>query len=342
MPWRRPLLMLGVLTALVTAPSFASAAPPNQLLDPSVAPPAGSTSTPFVVSVRYRSSSGNPATAVTATVAGRSIPLSLSSGTAADGIWSGVTVLPAGSWTVRFSASAGKGPQPSASAGPVAVNAPATSEASPSPDGSQPDGPGEPDEAPATPAPRPASSAVQSSRPAPVERSAIPRPSSAAPAPPSSSNQASPVGPVRRNGAPRPSVGGARVTSTPAIPDPVESAPGITDGTEPAADGELVGLVLLMGLAGVAAVAIFGAAWIALASRRDRMEPEGAASAPHPAIAAVPTVDARAARRARLRPSDDPILAALGLPDDHADPGARAPSPDGDRTRARRRRGARD
>jgi hypothetical protein len=342
MPWRRPLLVLGVLTALLTAPSFASAAPPNQLLDGSVAPPAGTPSTPFVISVRYRSSSGTPATAVTATVAGRSIPLALSSGSAADGVWSAVTVLPAGSWMVRFSAKAGKGPQPSASAGPVAVDAPATPSHEPSPDGTQPDGPGEPYESPATPAPRPASSSVQSSRPAPVERSAAPAPSNAAPTQSSSTSRATPTGPSRRNGDPRPSVGGTAATTTPAIADPVASAPGTTDGTAPATDGGLVGLILLMGLVGVAAVAILGAAWIALASRRDTMASDMAASASDQAIAAIPTIDARAVRRARLRPSDDPILAALGLPDDRADTGPTAPSPGGDRTRARRRRGARD
>jgi hypothetical protein len=64
-------------------------------------------------------------------------------------------------------------------------------------------------------------------------------------------------------------------------------------------------------------VALLGAAWIIIATRRDRTEPSVVvAPSDDPGLRAVPTVEQRAARRARLRPSDDPILAALGLNDE--------------------------
>jgi hypothetical protein len=85
-------------------------------------------------------------------------------------------------------------------------------------------------------------------------------------------------------------------------------------------------MVLLFGIAGVAAVALLGAAWIIIISRRDRAEPSVAVAPPiDAAVPAMPTVEQRASRRARLRPSDDPILAALGLHDEEPLP------PDGER-----------
>lgn len=76
-------------------------------------------------------------------------------------------------------------------------------------------------------------------------------------------------------------------------------------------------MVLLFGIAGVAGVALLGAAWIIIASRRDQEEPSLVVIASvDPAIPVIPTVEQRAMRRARLRPSDDPILAALGLNDE--------------------------
>ncbi|HYN62983.1 MAG TPA: hypothetical protein VES36_00145 [Candidatus Limnocylindrales bacterium] len=76
-------------------------------------------------------------------------------------------------------------------------------------------------------------------------------------------------------------------------------------------------IVLLFGIAGVAAVAMLGAAWIILASRRDRPEPTVAvAPSVVPAVPVISTVEQRAMRRAHLQPSEDPILAALGINDE--------------------------
>jgi hypothetical protein len=91
-------------------------------------------------------------------------------------------------------------------------------------------------------------------------------------------------------------------------------------------------------------VAILGAGWVVIAGRRDGAEasPVPAAVEPDRAVAAIRTVDARARRRAQLRPSDDPILAALGLPDDQAAADDTAAIPAGERSRAPRRRSERD
>jgi hypothetical protein len=102
-----------------------------------------------------------------------------------------------------------------------------------------------------------------------------------------------------------------------------------------------VGVVLLFGFAGVAAIALLGAAWILLASRRDRDELAVApAPAPDPVGQAISTVERRALRRARLRPSNDPILEALGLNDEEASPPASRES-EGGTTPRRSRRAAR-
>jgi hypothetical protein len=70
----------------------------------------------------------------------------------------------------------------------------------------------------------------------------------------------------------------------------------------------------------VAAFALLGAGWIAIGGRRPGTQKEAVAEAgaagDDPGVAAIPAVEHRALRRARLRASDDPILAALGLPEE--------------------------
>ena len=66
---RRVAALLAIMAALAGAPSSVSAALPNQLSQASVTPLSGDTSTVFVVTVRYRSAAGHPATAVTSTPA---------------------------------------------------------------------------------------------------------------------------------------------------------------------------------------------------------------------------------------------------------------------------------
>ena len=77
---------------------------------------------------------------------------------------------------------------------------------------------------------------------------------------------------------------------------------------------------MLIGTLAVAGVALVGSVWIFLAGRRERQ------AVIDPGISAAATVDQRALRRARLRSTEDPILAAMGLPDDDVPPRATPPS----------------
>jgi hypothetical protein len=87
-------------------------------------------------------------------------------------------------------------------------------------------------------------------------------------------------------------------------------------------------MALLVGTVAVAALALLVAGWIAIGGARPGEEEavaETRTTGGDPAVAAIATVERRAMRRARLRASDDPILAALGLSE--ADPAAE-PAPD--------------
>jgi hypothetical protein len=89
-------------------------------------------------------------------------------------------------------------------------------------------------------------------------------------------------------------------------------------------DGDL-GLFVLLGTLGIGAVALAGSGWVVVAGRRDRrlaVAPMGTKPS-DPGVIAAAIVERRAMRRARLRSSDDPILAAMGLPDEDAMPGAK-------------------
>jgi hypothetical protein len=309
---RHAVMVLAMLAALVMAPSSAFAAA-NELRNPAVSPPEGTTVTVFVTSVGYHSSAGNPADGVTATVAGRTVTLSLTSGSAVDGIWTGTTTLPAGSWMVAFRASASRGPNPSGSIGPVTV----AQVPPPSPAGSQPSGDtADPGDGSTTAEPKPKSSAKPSHMQpaAPVSSSATPSDGAA----PAASDTADPGRAGPGNAAPHRRSIVASASSSPAgAAASDEPTAGEDEEGDQAAGGELLNMVLLLGFAGVAAVAMLGAAWIILVSRRDRPEPSVAvAAAVEPTVPGLSTVEQRAMRRARLRPSDDPILAALGLSDE--------------------------
>jgi hypothetical protein len=94
-------------------------------------------------------------------------------------------------------------------------------------------------------------------------------------------------------------------------------APSLASGasSEPAgtAADALLGIVLLIGLSGVAAVTVMGTA-LALAGRRrsDAQEP-AAAAADDAATAAI--LARRTVRQGKVRLTDDPIVAAMGLDD---------------------------
>jgi hypothetical protein len=307
MPGRRSTLILAMLAALVLAPSSMSAAQPDQLTSGDAQPIIGETATSFVLSVRYTSTSGNPAQSVTAVVAGQTVPLALVAGNAVDGTWRAATSLPTGTWIVTFRATTASGQQPPPTYGALTVaddQASALPHASGNPGGSG-DDPGSSGEA----APQPTTT---------------PRPSHAAPHRRAARPSSSPAPAVTAGGGrgtherPRP----RRSSATEPSPTP-EAMPGGGRAAPPPASEEQANpqplwLLLVSGIAAVGAVAMVGTGWLLAAARRER---EAAAEASDgsdadPAVRAIPTVEQRALRRARLRQSDDPILAGLGLEDE--------------------------
>ncbi|MEP6469393.1 MAG: hypothetical protein ABJC24_06435 [Chloroflexota bacterium] len=337
MPPRSAVMILAILAALVAAPSSVFAVAPNELRSPVVTPAAGTTATPFALSVGYRSSAGNPANTVTATVAGNTVSLSLTSGTATDGTWTGGTALPSGSWMVTFHATVAKGRKPSISAGPVNVDLLVTPRPS-VPGNSQPSTDANtPGNVTSTAEPRPQTSVRPSPSDAATPASGTPQPSDGAA--PAASEASSPRSPGHLR-APHGRSTGADSSTSPAGAVAQSAAPQIP-GTTAGVGSDLVGMVLLFGIVGVAAVAMLGAAWIVIASRRDRAEPSlVVADSADRALEAIPTVEQRAMRRARLRPSDDPILTAMGLGDEAQPPPDGGPS-DQHAPARRFRRGAR-
>ena len=318
---RRASTILAVLAALMMAPSSVSAAKPNELTAASVQPTSGSTATTFVLSVRYRSGAGNPASAVTATVAGRTLLMGIISGTSVDGIWTVTTQLPVGSWTVTYSAEVAKGPTPTVGGGTVTVTA---NQPSPSgPVGSTPSSAAsEPDVPVATPLPNPAQSAsprTVAGVPSGAAQPSTPA-SNASPgaAPPSSGGS----GGGRGGGGGNASGGGGAQPLASAAGAPAPSGRdglpgGGTAGMDDPMNQGLLDAVLLFGIVGVAAVALIGVGWIVVTGHRN--EPDASladvGAAADPGVRAIPTVEQRAMRRARLNQTNDPILAALGLPD---------------------------
>jgi hypothetical protein len=105
---RRYALGAGLFAAaLVAAPAVAAAG--NTLDAASVSPGSGTTATNFTFSVHYSSRRGLAPRSVHASAGGRTVTLSLVSGTAADGIYRGVGRLPVGSWNVLFTATVSQG-----------------------------------------------------------------------------------------------------------------------------------------------------------------------------------------------------------------------------------------
>jgi hypothetical protein len=316
---RRAVTVLAMLAALVMAPSSLFAAAPNELRSPAITPLAGTTATLFELSVGY--SGDDPANAVTATVAGKTVALRLSSGSSRDGTWTEGTLLPVGSWMVTFRANASQGRDPKPLIfGPIIVS-PGVTQPPSTPITSQPSDGTEPGETSPTVEPKPRGSAAPSSSGNPAQAGASTEPSGGAAAAASKGPSASEP---KHGEAPRDRTAGARGSSSPdggaAPAQPTASAGTDTGGGSQAVGRELAGMVLLFGIGGVAAVALLGAAWILIATRRDRAEPSVAAlptlDPAVPATSPLPSVERRARRRARLRPSDDPILAALGLHDE--------------------------
>jgi hypothetical protein len=341
MAWRRVTVLLAIMAALAGAPSSVFAAAPNELLGATVAPGSGDPSTLFFVTVGYASPAGNPATAVTVQVAGGQARLALISGTHTNGIWSGTFTAPPGSWDVTVQATVTKGPQPSTSAGTITVAGEPQPPASASDDGPPSFGSGSGGGGGAT-LPTPAPAPATTPKPAPVATPAPAR-SSTAPAPSQPPTHPAPgvaaVSPGRGAESParspRPEADGS---DDPAQRSP-DASPTVGAAAGSAGDDDELNLVMFWGMLGVVAVAAVGTAWIFLAGQHDRRAARAAAepASTDPSVVAAAAVARRALRRARLRSSDDPILAAMGLPDEDSTPGV-APLP---RSRTRRTGGRR-
>jgi hypothetical protein len=339
---RRVTVLLAIMAALAGAPSSVSAAAPNALSEATVLPASGDTSTLFFVTVRYSSPAGNPTTGVTVQVGAHQANLALISGTTTDGIWSGTITAAPGSWDVTVQAAVAKGPQPSVLAGSIIVAGEPQPPASPSDGGPPSFGSGSGGDGgaiPSTPAPAPVTPppTVTVATPAPARSSSEPDP----PLPPTHpAPGVAAVGPGRggegptRTPRPEPAGSDDPAPQSPDASATVGAFPGPVGGND-----DLSG-VLFWGMLGVVAVALAGSAWIFLAVRRDRRAAAAAAGAPptDPGVIAAAIVEQRALRRARLRSSDDPILAAMGLPDEDSTSGvAPLPRQRTRRTRARRR-----
>jgi hypothetical protein len=335
----RAVLMLAVLAALMGAPSPLLAAPPNRLTEPSVTPATGTTLTSFVLSVRYTSDRGTPAQSVLAEVGLVSVTLGLVSGTAVDGVWSGSSLLPPGTWPVTFRAAADQGPQPSV-AGPVlrvtSVLLPSPSDAIVDPLPSAPVASSTPNAAPGTSEASP----PETAEPRPV-RSDTPSPVASGEAAPAGDPHAAGASGGAGGGTSKPGAGGGESSAAPE-PAPNGSAGAAAGGGEPSGDpasrgsqappgddpGLLEGhpdepatasLLLLLGVVvSVAAVTLLGTGWmLASRARDDEPEPSPRAAARRlggrSSAAADAIEERRARRRARQLPGHDPVLAAMGL-----------------------------
>lgn len=329
----RGLITLATIAALLGAPSIASAAA-NSLASPSSSPRSGTVETIFTFRVDYDGQFS--ATAVTVSVAGLQLPLARVSGTPLQGTWSVSTDLPPGTWTPTFTATALRGNTASIGGTPVSVAGlagppptPTATVSTSSPPGSggevdsgQPYDPGDP-----APDPAPADDVDASASPPGEGAPTSPDPGS--PAGPGSSGGGT-DGPSTTTSSPASdgAGNGGEAPAAPAAPDP-ESDPSAAPRIVPAADrtgqGEethagsrdgLLGLVLIVGLSGVAAVAIIGTSLLVVGRRRsEEPEPAGAVDGTPEADDPEALLQRRIVRRAKVRLADDPIVAAMGVDD---------------------------
>jgi hypothetical protein len=229
-----------------------SAAQPNQLLHPRVVPTSGTTRTTIAFSVRYESKLGNRPTSVTATVGNVVVPLSLTSGTRANGRYRGTTKLPVGTWSVLFQASA-QGNDPSLDGPNVRITrAPApTPKPTPKP----------------TPRPTPQPTAAPTQGPAPTAA-----PQTTEPRTPRPSRSPSPS---ERPRSQSPSPGETQPPgSRPgrATPEPTDGAPAV-GGIDTDGDRQLI-TIISGGLIAIGAVTLIGIFAI-LRDRRRKAADEG-------------------------------------------------------------------
>lgn len=331
----RGLLVLAMIAALVGAPSVASAAA-NTLVNAQASPSTGTIDTEFTLTVTYDGRSD--ALAVRASVAGRLLDMARIDGTPAAGTWRVRTTLPVGTWPVVFTAVIERGNPPTLAGLSVTVigldAAPPTIEATEPADTQPSDGSGTPDQ-PAGGADAP--TATPDEPASPVEGGTASFAPDALPAgtpPPAAPNGTAAAVGTPASGAHEEDERGApaeqeapAVQAPSAWPAPVadDETAGEPDPSTEVGEQDLLTTVLVIGLAAVAAVAIGGSALL-LAMRRREQRADGppvpTAAAPPAETPAAPGIsemtDRQALRRARLRMSDDPIMAALGIDEDIA------------------------
>lgn len=343
----RGVLVLAMIAALLGAPTAVSAAG-NELSAAQASPGSGSTSTVFTLKVTYDGKFA--VTSVTASVAGRTLIMARIGGSTAKGTWSASSTLPAGTWQVTFSAVPERGNSPSLAGPSVQVGAAATP-----PPTATPKPPARATTAPPpapTPKPPPASTGTTATTPQPAGASSPPADGGIVQPGTKDDGDATPTDSDANGGGGTDSDGSPRHGND---PEPgADGAPAATDRTRPSrqeapangwttaaaedatspADG-LLSVVLLVGMSGVAAVALIGVAMM-LAGRRRRHEDEtpiptvsvGARVTRSSSVAPETVMERRMLRQARVRMTDDPIVAALGIGND-----------DDDRRRARRKAG---
>jgi hypothetical protein len=317
------IVLAATVAALLGAPSAVFGATAT-LTAGTVAPPSGTTATSFSFSVRYDGDGKFEASAVTATVAGSSISLRLGSGTPLLGTWQAASRLPAGSWTVAFTATAAHGPQPSPLTGPLVrvtalIAAPtqtATLKASPitTPTTAVNEA-GTPAPAPsAVPMPAPATTNAATPSPAADVASAGPSAEPSLAATTSGSMQprtSNPVTTVVAPAAASPSATSAGApSSTQAVrPQGSPSEPALAGlfGDDPQHPTPSIAFYVLAATAATTA----GGAVILLLWRRRGDAPDAApVSTPALGTATLPT---RSIHGRHLEQADDPILESMGL-----------------------------
>ena len=251
---RATLVCLTLLVTMLPAAPMVAAAAANQLTSPSVSPLSGTTATSFAFSVHYLSRAGTAPASVTAYVAGLTLPLTLVSGSPADGTYRASSNLPVGTWAVAFEAIVAQGNDPTAIAGPVQVTPPPP--------------PTPPPTVPPTPKPTPPPP------PPPTPPPATPPPATPVPTPPAATPTPSPSATPPGSGSATPSP-----TATPEGGSPgIGGLPGGGNGSQGSGNGKgsspkPAGPRTLLSLIGLLAVAgAIGGWWLFLAGRRRRDE----------------------------------------------------------------------
>jgi hypothetical protein len=244
------LLALGAMTMVTPAVVAAAAA---KLTGGTVTPTTGTTSTVFHYSVHFVGSTTEQAISVRASVAGSLISLTLTTGRAENGTWTGSSTLPVGSWTVAYQATSTSGTVPPFTVpGQVVVTAP-----TPTPS---------PTSAPTPlPTPRPTAAPRPTPKPTPGPTAGPP---TATPGPGSSATQAvspTPFGTtlIGASGLPSSSQSGGQSPSPDGSPGPSPSSAGAgLPGSRP----------LNVPVEGVVAIGLLGAVTLAaaLGERRRR------------------------------------------------------------------------